>query len=258
MRSGFSLLLVLGCMAQGFGQAPLKEPRYTNKPGYLKLQFHKDRSSTVWVVRDGNTLYVDRNGNADLTEANEKITAKKQDGSEGRNFEVGDLTLGQRIHKLFNLEEFPLARYKDSHSVIEQPQVKEAFKKDPNANAVMLSLSVQSERLQGGGPQGRLDMMAGFYDPKGVLQFSDKPEEAAVIHFDGPLEVAFYGSKPSVWKINQTLEPYLVVGTSGQGPGSFAELAYSGTIPETACVVLELTQKGEPPVIEKYELKQRC
>jgi hypothetical protein len=258
MRSGFSLLLLIGCMAPSFGQAPQKEPKYTKKPGYLKLQFHKDRSSTVWVVRDGNTLYVDRNGNGDLTEPSEKITAKKQDGSESTSFEVGDLTLGKRTHKLFNVEEFSLSRYKDNSSIMSQPQIQEAFKKDPNAKVLMLSLSVQSERLQGGGPQGRLDMMAGFYDPKGVLQFSDKPEDAPVIHFDGPLELAFYGSKPSVWKINQSLEPSLVVGSSGQGAGTFAELAYSGTIPETACVVLELTQKGEPPVIEKYELKQRC
>ena len=47
----------------------------------------------VWLVQDGDTLYVDRNGNGDLTEPGEQITADKGDGvDEGLyTFRIGDV-----------------------------------------------------------------------------------------------------------------------------------------------------------------------
>ncbi len=37
-----------------------------------------------WLVRDGDTLYVDRNGNGDLTEPGEKVAAEKWPGATPR------------------------------------------------------------------------------------------------------------------------------------------------------------------------------
>lgn len=47
----------------------VKQPKFTSdKPGYLLLAFGPDAGFKVWVVFDGETLFVDANGNGDLTD----------------------------------------------------------------------------------------------------------------------------------------------------------------------------------------------
>src|SRR5262245_20330579 len=54
-----------------------KEPAYhTKTPKYCLLVFGAEAQTRVWLVLDGDTLYVDRNGNGDLTEAGEAVKAK--------------------------------------------------------------------------------------------------------------------------------------------------------------------------------------
>lgn len=55
-----------------------KEPRYGNQPYYALLVFGPEAKKRVWLVVDGETLYVDRNGNGDLTEANKRIQKTKK------------------------------------------------------------------------------------------------------------------------------------------------------------------------------------
>src|SRR4051812_25082918 len=52
-----------------------KEPTYQGKPKYCLLVFGPEAVHRVWLVHDGDTLYVDRNGNGDLTEPGKKVTA---------------------------------------------------------------------------------------------------------------------------------------------------------------------------------------
>jgi hypothetical protein len=54
----------------------LREPDYKAAPRYCLLVFGTDATTRIWMVLDGNTLYVDRNGNGDLTEAGEKVTGQ--------------------------------------------------------------------------------------------------------------------------------------------------------------------------------------
>ena len=49
-----------------------KEPAYQNLPKYCLLVFGPKASLRVWLVQDGNTLYIDRNGNGDLTQPGKK------------------------------------------------------------------------------------------------------------------------------------------------------------------------------------------
>src|SRR5262245_52302093 len=44
-----------------------KEPAYKNAPQYALLLFGKEAKLRVWVVLDGETLYLDRNADGDLT-----------------------------------------------------------------------------------------------------------------------------------------------------------------------------------------------
>jgi hypothetical protein len=51
-----------------------KEPAYRSKsPNYCLLVFGPEVKFRVWLVFDGDILYVDRNGNGDLTEPNKRL-----------------------------------------------------------------------------------------------------------------------------------------------------------------------------------------
>jgi hypothetical protein len=115
--------------------------------------------------------------------------------------------------------------------------------------------------MKGGGIDGRLSFMAGFFDLAGLLQFAAKPADAPVIHLGGPLEITFFAELPTL-RVGRDSELMLVVGTPGVGPGTFAMLHYEDTIPESARPVAEITYQpakpGEKPLKELFEIKDRC
>jgi hypothetical protein len=98
--------------------------------------------------------------------------------------------------------------------------------------------------------------MAGFYDLGGVLTFAESPAAAPVIHFDGPLQISFYGDLPQM-KIGRSTDFVLVVGTAGIGSGTFALLAYHDAIPADVRPKATITWPGGSPP-EVLELNQRC
>src|SRR5215468_22156 len=63
-----------------------KEPAYKSKPKYCLLVFGPEAKMRVWLVLDGDVLYVDRNGNGDLTEKGERVADPDS------AYEPGDIT----------------------------------------------------------------------------------------------------------------------------------------------------------------------
>jgi len=241
-----------------------KEPTYATKaPRYLLLAFGPDAADRVWLVLDDDTLYVDRNGNGDLTEADEAVQTKKRDGADpetdGRTFEVGEISSGKRTHKGLTVGTMPLARM--SEEIRNLPHAKELLRADSKVQVVTVILEVRHPRLRGPGVEGRVQMLIGPLDSNGMLTFGGSAKEAPVIHVDGPLQVNFYGNRPSL-QIGREADFILAVGTPGLGKGTFAMLCYDQTIPANACPTVEIeyaaAKSGDPPVKEHYELKERC
>src|SRR5437867_2705101 len=55
-----------------------KEPTYKSKqPQYCLLVFGPEAKTRVWLVLDGDALYLDRNGNGDLTDPGERIAGQE-------------------------------------------------------------------------------------------------------------------------------------------------------------------------------------
>lgn len=83
--SSFISALAVAALAAGPAAADLtkidrtipKEPAYQGKPQYCLLVFGPDARTHVWLVLDGEVLYVDRNGNGDLTEKGEQVALIK-------------------------------------------------------------------------------------------------------------------------------------------------------------------------------------
>jgi len=236
-----------------------KQPIYRTAPKYGLLLFGPEGRDRVWIVRDGDVLYVDRNGNGDLTDPGEKVAAERTPGllPEGKrsySFNVGDIAVGRRTHKGLRVEFAPLAW------LPQRPEVTTALKKDPKAMAVAIEVEVDVPGIKGGGTGDRLRFMAGPLDFDGILQFGDTPEQAPVVRVGGPLQITFL-EQPAL-RVGRSSELTLVVGSPGVGAGTFAMLAYEGTIPESAKPTAEIryqpAKPGEPPRRDLFEIKQRC
>lgn len=75
-------------------RALAKEPTYQASPRYCLLVFGPTAETRVWLVVDGDTMYVDRNGNGDVTEPGEKV-------QRNYSFTLGDIVErdGHTVHK---------------------------------------------------------------------------------------------------------------------------------------------------------------
>jgi hypothetical protein len=242
-----------------------REPAYkTKSPRYGLLVFGPQARDHVWLVLDGDLLYVDRNGNGDLTEAGKKIAVEKVPGHESEsdwfNFDVGDVSVGGRTHKALRVGFIRLKLY-GGKGRGERPDVKAALAKDPEALAAGLEIDVDVPGLKGGGLGGRLSYSVTQADLTGVFQFADKPADPPVVWLGGPLQVTFNGELPSL-RVGRDSDLMLVVGTQGIGPGTFAMLAYEGSVPAdvkpVAHVVLAPAKPGDPPLKEQWVIKGRC
>ncbi len=257
----FALVVWVGTARAADG--PTKEPAYTSKaPRYGRLAFGPAPAEQVWLVIDGDTLYVDRNADGDLTGPGEAVraTARPAGADDGnRTFEAGEVTVAGRTHKGLAVYLTPLANY--GTSITGRSDVKRILAQNPKAVGVSVGVDVDWPGLKATGAGGRLGFSAGPTDLNGVLQFATKPADAPVVRLDRPLEVTLYGYRPAL-RIGRPTDLTLVVGTPGDGPGTFASLAYRDTIPKTAfptvAVAYPPAKAGDAPVKEQYELKERC
>jgi hypothetical protein len=231
-----------------------REPAYQSKPKYCLLVLGPEAKKRVWLVQDGATLYVDRNGNGDLTETGEKVAAKKNENADNRDytFAAGELHEGGRRH--LNL----FVSVSDLNRAF--PEAKALLERDAQARHYNIQLEVEMPGHQGLGAGGRLQQGAAGQDGNGYLQFADRPQDAPIVHFGGPWTMGLY--RPTTLWLDRTNEPDLVFGTPGLGAGSFAFVGYEGVVPDNVAPRIEIAfpsrKRGEPPIIESYYLEERC
>jgi hypothetical protein len=234
-----------------------KEPAYqTKSPRYALLVFGPQAQTRIWLVLDGDTLYVDRNGNGDLTEPAEKVAAKKEERAvEGNlSFEAGDIADGKQTHKNLTVGVIKLDDLADRNE-----QVKQLLAKDPNGRGYLIRAEVEMPGWKGAGTGDRVEQLAFIEDVNGLLQFAGRPQDAPIIHFGGPWQVTPFGRDRLT--VGRETDLVLGVGTAGLGAGTTAWIAYEPVIPEQAYPKVEIAYPARPrakPVRELYELKKRC
>jgi hypothetical protein len=157
-----------------------KEPAYKSKPKYCLLVFGPKAESRVWLVLDGEVLYVDRNGNGDLTE-------------------TGKMLKQQRAYPQ---QEFPTV-----------------FLSLPGQERRQLRVSVHHYRLEGEAQEGPHPGIDITIDGKAwrtpSKQFSDQPKDAPVIHLNGP--VSLLCPHPPTFVPGKTTNLRIAIGTPGLG-----------------------------------------
>ena len=257
LLSFLNAAVYLSIVGAGFVQAgdldkidcPLvKEPAYQSKvPKYALLVFGPEARTRIWLVLDGTTLYVDRNGNSDLTEAGEKVagTKRTEAGEDSYTFAIGELRDRDRRHL---------------NAQLTVSGVKSVPGRSPRTMDFFLGMDVDLPGYHGSREGGRVLQMAGTSDLDGELQFSDRPQDAPVLHFGGPWTIAL-GDRPT-FRVNREMHLYLVVGTPGRGKGTFVSTAYEGVVPPDvhprAEIAFPAQKPGEPAVKMAFELKGRC
>jgi len=211
----------------------------------------------VWLVQDGATLYVDRNGNGDLTEAGEKVAARTNRRTEDGeyDFEAGEIADGAFVHKALRC-----SVSKIDHLADDDERVKALLASEPKARGYMVDCDIEVPGLNGAGIGGRVEQGTTFRDLQGPLQFADRPQDAPVIHFGGPLQIGLLELPKLV--IGRKKEVTVTVGSPGLGPGTTAVVGFEELIPRDAFprvdVVFPPEREGSVPYRELFELKERC
>ena len=185
-----------------------KEPKYQAKPTYCLLVFGPEAKFRVWLVLDGTVLYVDRNGNGDLTERDERVPAHYQK-RQRFGFKPGRIDLPDGKSKC-DLEQ--LRRFEEGH----------------------LDMSLFC------GDRGYV--RAGFDGP-GRLHFADRARDAPIIHVQGPLTLHRFDPQPRSASADLKPEPLVPghvsqlafsLGTPGLGSGAFAKYPVDERLTATA------------------------
>jgi hypothetical protein len=231
-----------------------KEPTYqTKSPRYCLLVFGPEAKTRIWLVQDGDVLYVDRNGNGDLTEEGERVTSKQKDIAW---FEAGDIRDGSLTHT--------------GLSVIRT-----------NATLDGIGSAKEFERIKGLGPDPwvwtvrikaerpaeddrPLPKQIGYVvngDGTGWLSFGNRPENAPIIHFNGPWTLELQDLKQHLL-LGQKSNLQIGVGTPGLEPGTFTWILYPDTIPNDVYPVARITFPPQAPdqeqITKEYTLTSRC
>jgi hypothetical protein len=184
-----------------------KEPKYQGKPKYCLLIFGLEAKFRVWLVLDGTVLYVDRNGNGDLTEADKRVPANYH---KGQTFGFRPGAIGTPDGKM----KYDLSQLRKGEEGLD------------------MSLNLREHGYA----------RAGFDGP-GALRFADRAEDAPIIHFLGPLTLQRF--EPQAGSASPHLKPQPLVrgqenhlgfslGTPGLGSGTFAKYPFGDQLAASA------------------------
>jgi hypothetical protein len=178
-----------------------KEPAYqTATQKYCLLVFGPEAKTRIWLVADGDALHVSHT-NGDFVGVGSRVALMKGGG----NYfyaSIGDITEvdGKAKHTSLGV-----SRTIDTWTV----------------RITLAGTGRAACRLQGAG-----------YDPAAKLRFADRPQDAPIVHFNGPKTLALSGAVPTLERGQHGTTVMLGMGTPGLGKGTFA--AFQGcAVPRT-------------------------
>jgi hypothetical protein len=203
------------------------EPAYRSKPRYCLLLLGREAKTRAWLVLDGDTLYVDRDGRGGWAKADKKVRGRtvtfrareiqERDGTKHTDLMV--TAEGSRVHP---------GRYRFN----------------------FISLNVQ-------GRYREYTFIGGLAD---CNRWAESPREAPVRHFNGPLRMELSSQSPLV-RGDQPAQLEAQITTKYPG-GEWVFIDNRHGVPPDVHPVAEIEfpnrKPGAPPVKLRVALTQRC
>jgi hypothetical protein len=207
----------------------LKEPTYQSAPKYSLLTFGTNSDVKVWMVEDGQRLFVDKNANGDLTDDGPPI-----EPSNVRHLDDKQWDFEYKLDAITPASGSPHTKFVLSRWNYNDP-----------LDEYGLSLTVD----------GKMPMYAGWF---GTF-WSTNREQAPVIHFGGPFTPKLLRREAfTIGERGQRLSLCFV--NPGSGPGATSRLSIEA-LPRYAIPDLTIewpTAPGSKPLRTSHELTQRC
>lgn len=250
MRYAAILLLASSALATDLSKVErkiAKAPAFQSATQfYALLVLGPEAKQRIWFVVDGLELFVDRNGNGDLTEKGEQIGAER--GPRG----AGSFTT-TRAWKLPRLAASD--RYRDIE--VKVSLVNKSWKPKPDASNrlhmerfMKFIRAVEYPNLSG--IQINID---GKRTQFCNTLFSTKPATAPILHMDGPLTLGIVQSlMPFAFGGHDDLA--VAVGTPGfGGPGTFSYIYYDEIKEDARPFAIVTHADGKT---SRHKLKEKC
>jgi hypothetical protein len=248
---------ILAADLSAINRSIAKLPQLTSPaPEYCLLVFGPEAAKRVWLVHDGDVLYVDRNGNGALTEDGERVAAEPKVSEAAEDvyfFQVGEIPDVPRSHKDLQV------RWMKIDHLREFEQYRALIERVVKIRGCVVSVDVAIEGQHGTGLEGRVSQSATIADSRGLLRFAASPEIAPIVHFGGPWEITLSG--PEQWRVGRSKEVTLNVGTPGLGAGTTAAVAFGKVIPPALAPRLQVSfppAEGQAAIEQTFELTRRC
>jgi hypothetical protein len=257
------LVIVPSCHADQPGLVDLskiersiaKEPVYQSEPHYALLVFGPQAAHRSWMVMDGNdVMYLDRNGNGDLTEPEERMELDREatmkvgiaegSGYSGLNvFQIGAVA-GVKLRFDFWVRKRDYVPKDEWERNIMRERAVNHWE-----NGTLLKIAADGSQVQN------------------PLLMATKPGDAQITHFDGPLTFGLRsgtGQKLKPWPESTTFD--VRIGTPALSPRNYPRRLFSplGVSELPADVhpnaVFEYTAKkpGDAPIVQTVKIDNRC
>jgi hypothetical protein len=209
----------------------VREPVYeTGKPKYCLLVFGPQAKTRVWLVLDGKALYADLTGKGDLTGPGKRLKNANPRNTKKAQYHTGPILAADGK-----------ARYPDVIVFV--------FETGRANKRVMIDVTVP----MGGGASGAYRQRVG---EQSELQFADRPGDAPILHFDGPLTMALESRKQVFVRGDKPSPLRVVVGTPGLGRGTFAWVIFDSNVPSAVAQIAFPNRKaGGKPIVALVPLK---
>jgi hypothetical protein len=192
-----------------------KEPAYqTKKPRYCLLAFGPTQEVRTWLVVDDESVYLDHNGNGDLTEEGECF------GTRGAALRPVPITSAGKV-TIYTVTSLHLSKLGD-----------------------LVAVHASTK---------------GKFRQYGDALLADRPQDAPLLHFDGPLTMVL--QKKLLLRGERPLELHAGVATVSPVGNAGVFVEYDPAIPDGISPVAEIEFPGQgqsEPIVVKLLLRQRC
>jgi hypothetical protein len=244
MRQLLALLLLIA-LARGSAAADLgrvdrslgKEPAYDGRPRYCLLVFGPEVRTRVWVVLAGDALYVDFNGDGDLTRPGERLKPARVRANPRPGAAL--------VHSFLEVVP-PNAR----------PELNLPAFRDGRQGRTWFFLEHYLPAKGAGKDQIRVGFLIdGQFGQVGQAVPADNRQDAPVLHFAGPLTLRL--AEEAVLRPGEKVDFQVQVVTPGLGAGAVTILD-SACIPADAHPVGDIEFPARPPLTARVVFRQRC